>query len=528
MGTSQGIFPGRVVWAYNPAATNENCTNTKLSDCFFMQKNNNQDTIDMMINRSIKKLSGKGSVKDAWDAIFKNFNKKKTGKEVGYTEGQTIFIKVNNGQAGWAINSNDLSVSNTSIPIAETTPATVLAFLTQLVDSIGISQDKIWVGEPMTHLYDHLYNILHAKYPNVKYMDRYGYENLGRTKSSGMTGEVIVYSDKGVEMPGAVSDNMYNEMYEADYMINLAAMKAHACAGVTFCAKLHFGSHGNKHPDSFHLHDGLIAYNNDVLVRTDYNMYRVLVDLMGHEKLGMNTMLFVIDGLWGGVEATDKGVKWKSAPFNNDWPSSIFMSQDEIALESVGLDFLRAEATVNSAFKNRPLFPAVDDYLHQGAEKANWPENITYDPEGDGTPMPSSLGVHEHWNNATDKLYTKNLSKNGTGIDLVSIPESLVKHYDAPPTQSSSISLNSYVSAYPNPFSSQIRIKYNVPEKAMVYINIYNMTGQNIARLTKGIKSAGVNTEAWIPDASLPSGYYSAKVFVNNNLAKDIKMVYIK
>jgi len=142
MGVGQGIHPGRVVWEWNKSATNENCSNTSLSNCFFQQKNNNQDTINKMANNSIKKLSGKKSVKDGWDAIFKSFNNKKSGTSTGYVVGETIFIKVNNGQAGWAINNNDLSEKET-LPIAETTPATVLAILTQLVDSCGIPQANI-------------------------------------------------------------------------------------------------------------------------------------------------------------------------------------------------------------------------------------------------------------------------------------------------------------------------------------------------------------------------------------------------
>ncbi|MGE5447747.1 MAG: hypothetical protein ACM3PR_05245, partial [Bacteroidales bacterium] len=102
MGLGQGIHPGRVVWEWNKYATDENCPNTSLSNCFFMQKNNNQDTINKMANNTIKKLSGKKTVKEGWDAIFKSFNNKKTGEATGYQTGETIFIKVNNGQAGWA------------------------------------------------------------------------------------------------------------------------------------------------------------------------------------------------------------------------------------------------------------------------------------------------------------------------------------------------------------------------------------------------------------------------------------------
>ncbi|HEX7584295.1 MAG TPA: DUF362 domain-containing protein [Prolixibacteraceae bacterium] len=266
MGVGQGIYPGRVIWEWNKAATNENCPNTSLTNCFFQQKNNNQDTINKMANNSIKKLSGKKTVKEGWDAIFSNFNTKKTGTSAGYVTGETIFIKVNNGQAGWAIRTSDLS-ENESIPIAETTPATVLAILTQLIDTCGVPQNKIYIGEPMTHLYKHLYDVLHTKYPDVKYLDKENKTSLGRTTISGWQSDAIVYSDKGTEMPNAISDALCNEMLDADYMINIAALKAHARGGITLCAKLHFGSHGSHAGDwgSFHLHDGLIAtVDNDV------------------------------------------------------------------------------------------------------------------------------------------------------------------------------------------------------------------------------------------------------------------------
>jgi len=67
----------------------------------------------------------------------------------------------------------------------------------------------------------------------------------------------------------------------------------------------------------------------------------------------------------------------------------------------------------------------VDDYMHQAADRANWPEGITYDPDNGGKPI-QSLGTHEHWNNLNDKQYSRNL-KTGQGIELVSIPASLVK-----------------------------------------------------------------------------------------------------
>jgi hypothetical protein len=67
----------------------------------------------------------------------------------------------------------------------------------------------------------------------------------------------------------------------------------------------------------------------------------------------------------------------------------------------------------------------VDDYLHQAADSKNWPEGIIYDPDNSGKPI-TSLGVHEHWNNAADKQYSGNLGLPG-GITLTSIPDTLVK-----------------------------------------------------------------------------------------------------
>jgi len=520
MGVGFGIFPGRVVWEWNTYATNEACPNTSLSNCFFQAKNNNQDTINKMANNSIKKLSGKKTVKEGWDAIFNSFNAKKNGEASGYVPGQTIFIKVNNGQAGWAINNSTLSPAGTTIPIAETTPATVLSILTQLIDSCGVAQENIYIGEPMTHLFDHMYDLSHAKYPKVKYLDKDNKTSLGRTRITGWQSDVIIYSDGGNEMPDAVSDAICNEMNNADYLINIAALKAHARGGVTLCAKLHFGTHGSHNGDwgSFHLHDGLIAtVDNDILdrgVRGEYGMYRVLTDLIGHERLGGNTVLFMVDGLWGGVEATDRGYKWKSAPFTNDWPNSLFVSQDEVALESVCLDFLRAEAKVNTAFKNRPFFPAVDDYLHQAADKKNWAKGIIYDPEGDGTEMASSLGVHEHWNNATDKQYTRNLGT-GTGIELISYKSVLTSNQ--PMVQVSGFK------GYPNPFTESIRIEASVGKP--LNLSIYNTSGQLVfnSTMNKSYNWNGTSQSGSV----LPKGMYILKLTdkVSGNLLWSEKVV---
>ena len=62
---------------------------------------------------------------------------------------------------------------------------------------------------------------------------------------------------------------------------------------------------------------------------------------------------------------------------------------------------------------------AVENYLHEMALAHQAPSGTVYDPAKTGKPL-ASLGVHEHWNNATDKKYSRNLGK-GSGIELVSV-----------------------------------------------------------------------------------------------------------
>ena len=432
-GEGVGVFPGRVVWAWDPNATDENCTNLmndteRGEDGYFLAKNNNQSVIDKMLNETVRKLSGKNSIKLAWNALFNCFNTKKGLSTTNYIDGQKIFIKINQGGGGWLTTKDSLAFNEASwatqyYGIAETSPAIVISLLKQLVDEYGISQENIYVGDPIAHIYKHNYDQMVAVFPNVHYVDK-SHSDLGRTLLTISDNPSIFYSDKGDEMPGAISDKLYAEMENADYLINIAALKAHARGGVTLTAKNHFGSHTRNSAEN--LHNGLIAPENDQPIRTKYGMYRVLTDIMGHEKLGGNTLLFIVDGLWGGTEAIEKPVKWKTTPFNNDWPNSIFASQDQVALESVCLDFLRSEFTdVNEPGRARPFFKAVNDYLLQAADSSFWPDDIIYDPENDGTPI-GSLGTHEHWNNDSEKLYSRNLGLNN-GIELISTNGGLVK-----------------------------------------------------------------------------------------------------
>lgn len=447
MGKGLGIYQGRVVWSWNPAATNENCTNNlEKKDWYFKPENTNQEVVSSMFINALNKITGKTSLSETWDELFIYQNIKKNNKEKGYTKGEKIFIKINQGTSRWVLSQEDKNRGyylpetlksdeewkRSYIGATEASPYVVLEILRELVNVLGINQADIAVGDPMSDIKGHNYEAWHKEFPDVVYVDKFSTMH-GRTLTRPSSKDYIFYSDK------TQSDGLYDIVEKADYLINVANLKPHSRAGMTLTAKNHFGSQARQSSATeaaAHLHYSLIAPRG-IPNNEGYHKYRVLVDLMGSKYLGNNTVLYIVDGLFGGgSNEVWAPVKYFMAPFYNDWCNSLFLSQDQVALESVCFDFLRTEWNginkhdpVNNKNENLLLWKGVDDYLHQAADSSNWPAGILYDPDNSGEPL-SSLGAHEHWSNAENKLYSRNLGL-AKGIELVSIPDTLVKNNTA-------------------------------------------------------------------------------------------------
>jgi hypothetical protein len=539
VGTGVGIFPGRVVWAWDPDATNENCSPTTYGDGWFLEKNNDQGVVDQMLHDAILKLTGEKMVGDAWDTLFRFHNQRKKQSNSSYAPGEKIFIKINvtsawsAGETWGNMTDNFEKVQNNYYGISETSPQIVLSVLRQLIDSAGINQSDIYVGDPMKNIYKHQYDIWNAEYPDVNYLGNdILYANIfestlinnGRTPVVIGAEPVIAYSDQSVMTDWL--DRFYTIVEEADYMINIPALKAHARAGITLTAKNHFGSQTRSGAD--HLHAGLVAPEGATPTRTQMHMYRVQVDLMGHPMLGLNTMLFIVDGLWAGSEAVNPPTKWDMAPFNKDWTSSLFLSQDQVAIESVCFDFLRTEYNGEGGKVNYPNYAGVDDYLMQAADPANWPDGLEYMPDGEH--ILTSLGTNEHWNNSTSKQYSRNLGLNA-GIQLLSIPEGLVissvNHRDLTGT-SGGIS-----NTYPNPFSEYTTIEYHVGAFSTVEIEVFNIWGQKVKNLDRETHIPGSYSVVWDGkgenSSPLPNGIYFVrlKLYTNTGLQTHTRQVQI-
>lgn len=400
IGEGKGIFPGRVVWAMNPEVSKWDGATGRWWD----EGNIDMELLENMYEKSICVLAGSDNVRKAWDKIFKYHNKTHGRGNRGYRQGETIAVKINlNNTFDTDYNDNDIDQS----------PQATIVLLRQLTENAGVPQNCIviydaTIGWKPRAIPDRLYKPIHKLFPKVRWMSAKGSEGV---EPANWVQNAISYTDStvtlGTVLPRAVVD--------ADYLINSALLKGHEITGVTLCAKNHFGS--IPFPAKMHGSTTVSQMNG---LEGDYSAY---VDLMGAPNLGKKTLLYIVDGLYGmqtnvGAPKPDRD-KWKT--LGNQWSSSLFMSLDPVAIECVCLDFLYAEFGNELGFSGAPQFPKgssrnCDNYLKEAARGKN--DRLgDYRPNGIKT---GSLGVFEHWNNARDRQYSRNLGKS-EGIELVTI-----------------------------------------------------------------------------------------------------------
>jgi len=393
MGVAKGIYPGRVVWTHEPAATSWDGSTGHWWD----DAHTDQNVVDYMVSKTLRELTGQSSDPNAWEALFKHFNNTRGRGDVGYQRGEQIVIKINMNQ-----DSGSTWTRGQGMP----SPHVIYSVLNQLINIAGIPGSAITIYDASRYIGDPIFNKVRsnpdADFQNIRFVVSSGRARNGRVAATYDTSNPL-HTRAGIAyLPRCVT--------EADYLINMALLRPHSMYGVTLCAKNHFGSTyfpsgGGWTPSPLHNHGGRSK---------GMDTYQCLVNLTGHKHLHPKTLLYMIDGLYGARNQSSNVLKYVS--FGDDWTSSIFASQDPIAIDSVGLDFLRHEDGLNPAITDVTGNP--ENYMHEAALADNPPSGTFYDPENDGTRL-KSLGVHEHWNNPVDKKYSRNLGT-GDGIELVS------------------------------------------------------------------------------------------------------------
>ena len=400
IGVGKGIYPGRVVWMHDPNATKWD----GVTGFWWEDRNLDQQVVDSMVARSLRTLTGEPNDAAAWDALFRHFNRTHDANDVGYQPGEKIAIKINLNPEGYGP-AYDTRGGNGRMP----SPQMIHSLLAQLFDKVHVSGSNVTIYDASRAIADPLYNRIHGdpdpNFQNVRF--------VANTTVNGRIGAVydpaypVRFANPSVSPANNATAYLPTCVTEAKYLIDLAQLSAHSMFGFTACGKNWFGSiywrtGGGWTPSPLH---------NFGMRNNPMGSYNPIVDLMGHPQLGGKTLLCLVDGLYGSDNAITRVLRFSS--FGNNWTASVFASQDPIAIDSVVLDFLRNEPLMNTNCTGQ----GVDNYLHEAALVDNPPSGRFYDPGSTGTRL-TSLGVHEHWNNAVDKQYSRNLGKS-EGIELV-------------------------------------------------------------------------------------------------------------
>jgi hypothetical protein len=395
IGEPRGVNPGRVVWVWNPDATEED-----INGYWWFKHNNNQQVLDEMVSDGIKNLAGAETEEDAWEILFKHFNLVNGNGEKDYQPGEKIAIKLNLNNCyqifSYFTKDNDRDAS----------PYVVKALLRQLLYYVGVEQKDITIYDasrviPNWFYRRVLYNEfpsspLIPEFPDIHYKDAFGLMP-GREKVKPTPDKIYFADESGLyrTLPECV--------VEADYIINMPLLKRHPIDyGVTLSGKNLFGTWIEEVSPVHEYHRAAFFEGNPA----------PQTDLLAHDHIGGKTLLYLGDGTFPTKIDHRTIGKFEMYPFNNDWTNSLFFSQDPVAIDSVMYDFLHTEGA-------NPC-EGSQYYLHQSAE----PNPNTYDPENDGTFLSESLGVHEHWEKSIDIFSPdRYLGESGNGIDFLPIGE---------------------------------------------------------------------------------------------------------
>ena len=399
IGTPRGVNPGRVVWVWNPDATEED-----LLGFWWFKENNNQQVLFDMFSDGIKNLAGADTEEEAWEILFKHFNLIHGNGEKDYQPGEKIAIKINLNNCysilSYFLKDNDRDAN----------PYVVKALLRHLIYFVGVAPQDITIYDASRVIPNWFYRRVYYKefpasplipeFPDIHFVDTSGLM-LGRKKVQ-PTPDKIYFAD-GTGLYRTLPSCVVN----ADYIINMPLLKRHPIQfGVTLSGKNLFGTWIEPVLDIHDYHKLAFIKDNPA----------PQTDLLAHEDIGGKTILYVGDGTYS-TKIDHKTIdKFEMYPFNNGWTNSLFFSQDPVAIDSVMFDFLHTEGT-------NPC-EGSQFYLHQSAV----PNPNTYDPENDGIYLSESLGVHEHWDKSVDIFSSyRYLGTAGNGIDFVAIGEEYAK-----------------------------------------------------------------------------------------------------
>lgn len=310
-----------------------------------------QIVVDNMVATGMKALTGETSLSGAWQKILPD-----------YQVGEVIVIKVNfndaimgGGSSGYA--DNDAYV--------DALPQIINSIVSGLAE-MGVRQSDIWVYDASRYITDRFRaRIAHE---DIQYFDRHG---------NGASVQATTFDSTDPTTRVDFSNTSYSGIHrvpdilvEAHYLINVPIMKRHGGAGITLALKNHLGSIDGFYSGGHTMHQYFYLEGSEYQSNSN-----PIVNINNNRHIRDKTVLIVGDALYGGWRSNNTPPeRWNS--FSGDSPNMLFFAADPVAIDSVMFDYLNREGHVD---------PSSEDILIVAAE--------------------AGLGVHERWNNDSDRQY---------------------------------------------------------------------------------------------------------------------------
>lgn len=304
------------------------------------------EKLNKVLEEGLINFTGKNDVKSAWLDIL-----------VNYRSGDRIAIKPN---------FNSL---NHGLKYTITSPQLINTVVKQLVDIVKVQPQNIYV-------YDLCKEITHDIVRNsIRYPVQYVESTDSRTliekiKLRLRYGPAAADRSTEIEMRENILDEAGNRLQcyiprvivQAQHLINMPLLTNHIYIVNSGAMKNHYGTVRFSNDESYP-----VALHGPVLVKS-------VTDINRNPHIKNKTRIIIADGIFGVFDRGEGPGKQPWKTFNNEFPKSIFLSRDPVAIDSVMASFVARER------KSRKLAVLSHDYLEEAAKNGLGVSD--YQPEG--------------------------------------------------------------------------------------------------------------------------------------------------
>ena len=286
------------------------------------------DIVYSMITEGLLALTGKKTPKEAWRDIL-----------TGYETGQRVAIKPN--------------LNNTQIGYGQaimTSPQVISGVIRSLVEDGGVPPYTIFLYDLTADPMPEIQAIVDTfRVRTVWILDRIALKMEWGDDAPDQSAAIPMRKPVAAEDGTPVTCYLPKVLTKAHHLINLPVLKAHQYIVTSSALKNHFGtvrfSNHHQYPPILHGPD----------------IQSHIVDINAHPVVAERTRLILADALLGAplFARGDIGrapTRWHTLP-EGATPSSIFLSRDPVAIESVIADYVIEEQ------HNADVVPHPDAYL---------------------------------------------------------------------------------------------------------------------------------------------------------------------